>query len=70
MDCKMYTQGHTIINGRNIWHYLIEAPIWYIHVVEWEKRDNTLERVIIDGDNYKAEKKYNSVIVKILNGKM
>lgn len=66
-DCKMYTQQHVLINGRNLWHYLIDTPIGHIHVVECELPTKELKRYIIDGDNDLAEKKYYYLMKKMIN---
>ena len=65
----LYTQEHSIINGRNVWHYLLDTPLGHIHVVEYERPTQELERYIFDGDNDKAEKKYASICKAILSGK-
>lgn len=67
-DCRLYTQNHSTINGFGVWHYLIETPIGYIHVVEYEKPDKELKRYIIDGDYEAAERKYNYICRAIING--
>lgn len=67
-ECRIYTQQHSTINGTGVWHYLIDTPICQIHVVEYEKPDKELKRIIIDGDNKAAERKYNCLCRAILNG--
>ena len=37
-NAKLYTQNESKINGRGVWHYLIDAPIGQIHVVEYENQ--------------------------------
>lgn len=56
MESKTYTQQHSEVNGRNVWHYMIATPIGHIHVVEYEQRGKELARTLIDEDNDKAEK--------------
>ena len=65
-----YTQQHNTINGRGVWHYLIDTPIGHIHVVEYEQQSRELVRFIIDADNDKAERKFTSICKGILNGKL
>ena len=66
---NLYTQQHSTINGYGIWHYMIDSPIGNIHIVEWESVGHELKRVIIDENNEKAEKKYNSILKKMIDGK-
>ena len=66
----LYTQQHNTINGRGIWHYLIDTPIGHIHVVEYESQSRELFRFLIDQDNEKAERKFASICKSILNGKL
>lgn len=66
----LYTQQHNTINGRNIWHYLIDTPIGHIHVVQYEAPSMEITRFIIDADNVKAERKFASICKGILNGKL
>ena len=65
-----YTQQHNIINGRGIWHYLIDTPIGQIHVVQYEAPSMEITRFIIDGNNDKAERKFANICKGILNGKL
>ena len=67
-ECRIYEQQHSTINGFGVWHYLIDTPIGQFHVVEYEKPDKELKRIIIDGNNDLAERKYNSICRGILNG--
>lgn len=66
----LYEQQHNTINGRNIWHYLIDTPIGHIHVVQYEAPSEEIIRFIIDEDNDKAERKFASICKGILNGKL
>lgn len=70
MDCKLYTQQQSVINGRGVWLYLLDTSIGYIFVVEYERLDKELKRFIFDGEYDKAEKKYLSCVKAILNGKL
>lgn len=66
----LYTQQHNTINGRGIWLYLIDVPIGYIFVVDYESRSKEITRCLIDGDLDKAERKFASICKGILNGKL
>lgn len=62
----MYTQAESKINGRSVWHFLIDTPIGQIHVVDYEAEDMHIERTIINGDNEKAERKYKAICKKLI----
>ena len=65
---KLYQQNHSKINGRGVWHYLLDTSIGQINLVEYEQRDLTLKRYIIDGDYEKAEKKYDQLCIQMIKG--
>ena len=65
-----YTHNIATICGRNIWHYLIDTPIGQFNVVEYEQPSREIKRFIIDGNYYKAEKKFYSICKSILSGKL
>lgn len=65
-----YTQQHNTINGRSVWHYLLDTPIGHIHVVQYEALSEEIIRFIIDDDNDKAERKFASICKSILRGKL
>ena len=65
-----FTQQHNTINGRNIWHYLLDTPIGHSHMVQYEERSMEITRFIIDADNAKAERKFASICKGILSGKL
>ncbi len=69
-NAKIYTQNESKINGRSVWHYLIDAPIGQIHVIEYENPQMELTRFLIDGDLEKATVKYNTVCRNLLAGKI
>lgn len=64
---NMYMQNHCEINGRNVWHYLIDTAIGQINVVQWERPDMELETVYIPNDYDKAERKYHRVCKNLLS---
>lgn len=66
----MYQQNHSKINGRNIWHYLLDTAIGHIHIVEYEQKDLSLKRYIVEGSNAKAEKKFDQLSMQMVKGKI
>jgi len=69
-NAKLYTQNESKINGRGVWHYLIDTPIGQIHVVEYENTQKELIRFLIDSDQEKAAAKYNAICKNIVAGKI
>lgn len=65
---NLYTQAHNTINGRGVWLYLLDSPIGYIFVVDYETPAKELKRFIWDGNRDKAERKFKSLCKGILNG--
>jgi len=69
-SAKVYTQNESKINGRSVWHYLIDTPIGQIHVVEYENPQKELIRFLIDGNLEKATAKYNAICKNIVADKI
>jgi hypothetical protein len=69
-NAKLYTQNESKINGRGVWHYLIDTPIGQIHVVEYENPQKELIRFLIDSNLEKATAKYNAICKNIIAGKI
>ena len=69
-NAKLYTQNESKINGRGVWHYLIDTPIGQIHVVEYENPQMELTRFLIDSNLEKATLKYNAICKNIVAGKL
>ena len=69
-NAKLYTQNESKINGRGVWHYLIDTPIGQIHVVEYENTQMELTRFLIDSNLEKATAKYNAICKNIVAGKI
>ena len=67
---KMYEQKHAVINGRNVWHYLISTAIGNIHVVEFELEGKEIIRKLFDEDNEKAQKYFDYTCKKIIDGRI
>ena len=66
---NMYQQEHANINGRGVWHYLIDTQIGQIHVVEYEGRGMEIKTHLILNDNDKAEKLFKKCCKDLLDGK-
>lgn len=58
------------IFGRNIWLYEFETTIGNFYIVEYERKDQTIERYIFDNDIEKAKKKYKSICKRLVDGKI
>jgi hypothetical protein len=69
-NAKLYTQNESKINGRGVWHYLIDTPIGQIHVVEYENPQMELTRFLIDSDINKAIRKYDAICKSIIAGRI
>lgn len=69
MEARIYTQNTATINGRKIWHYLVDTDIGQICVVQYEKSTKEIVTELIFNDWDKAEKKFRSVCKQMLNGK-
>lgn len=65
---KLYQQNHSVINGRGIWHYLLDTSLGQFNVVEYEQKDLALKRYFIENDNSKAEKKFDQLSVQMVKG--
>lgn len=70
METNFYTQNHSVINGRNVWLYLITCPVGDIYIVEYEKKTLELEKHLIYASLQKAEKKYDDISMKMIKGKI
>ena len=68
MFAAIYRQNHSTINGRQIFHYLINTSIGQFNIIEYEQRDLALKRYIIDGDYEKSEKKYDQLCIQMIKG--
>lgn len=64
-------QEHAVINGRNIWLYLISTSIGNFAVVEYEKKgDPEIVSKIIENDYDKAVSYFQSICRKKIAGKI
>lgn len=70
MLTEVYNQNRSRINGRAIWHYLIDTNIGQINIVDYEQRDMSIKRFIFDGKYDTAEAKYNKICKDMINGKI
>ena len=67
-EASFYTQAHNIINGREVWHYLICCPIGDIHILEYEAKTHELFRIFIGASNQEAEQKFERLCIRMLKG--
>ena len=73
MEAKLYTQNIATVNGRNVGHYLVDTSVGQINVIQYEKPKPyypELETILIYGDYEKAEKKFNSLCKKMVDGRI
>lgn len=68
MEANFYVQNHSVINGRNIYLYLISCPIGDIYFVQYEQKDMSLNDIYVGRSNQKAEMKYEEISVKMVKG--
>lgn len=66
---KIYTQEHAEIRYRNVWHYIIETELGDIHMVQWERKDQSLDEAFMLNDNTKAVRKFKQICKDILDYK-
>lgn len=65
-----YTQNHAQVGTRNIWHYLLDSEVGQVHIVQYEKPGKELETFLFYYDNEKAEKKFKSLVKRMVEGKI
>ena len=70
MDAKLYELAHSTVDGRNIWLYQIESPIGDFHIVDYERKDQSIKRTIFEEQRNRAEKKYTETVKKIAGGQL
>ena len=68
-ECTMYTKSQSEINGRGIWHYMIETPIGRFNVVEYEEPSMQIKRFVYDEQQEIAEQQYKRIAHKMVSGK-
>ena len=66
----LYLQRKNTINGMDIYFYLIQTAIGNICAVEYEEPTKELKRKLFDEHYADAEKYFEKVCKKILNGKL
>lgn len=66
----VYTQGHSVIGSRNVWHYLISTEIGQINVIQYEQPDLCLKTILYYNNYAAAEKKYEQIAVAMLKGRI
>lgn len=69
MNCTMYTQAESNINGRLVHLYLLSTPIGHFIIVDWEAKgpDKFVTRKIFDEDYDKAARFYKKICNMIVN---
>lgn len=65
---KLYQQNHSVINGRGVWHYLLDTSLGQFNVVEYEQKDMSLKRFLMDASYSKAEKKFDQISIQMVKG--
>lgn len=67
---KSQIMEHAKINGRNVWHYLVNTDLGEIHIVQHEETglQITNDYMGFYGNN-KAERVFKRIAADILNGK-
>ena len=68
MESKTYQQNHAEINGFNVWHWLIDCPIGYYHIVQYESKGKEIIETVIPGDLEKAQRTFKRYCNKVLRG--
>lgn len=63
-------QNHSMVNGRNVWHFLISSSIGNFAIVDYEQSNKKVKRFIFNEDYEASEKKYESLIIGIIKGKV
>ena len=66
---KLYLQNHAEINGREIFHYLIQTSIGNFNVVEYETPSKEIKRFMLDEDYEGAERKFKACCAWVMKGK-
>lgn len=69
MDARMYLQNTATINGRRVWLYLVDTDAGQINIVQYEKVGLEIVTELIFNDWDKAERKFNTICKRMLDGK-
>lgn len=67
---KLYCQKQNLINGRNVWLYLVSSSVGNISIVDYEETGLEIKRKIYEEHYEDAEKYFDSICRKILAGKL
>lgn len=70
MEARVFTQHTSTINGRSVWHYLIDTPLGNINVVQYEQASKEIKTFLFEEGYDEAEAKYGKLCKGILNGKI
>jgi len=66
---NLYLQNHAEINGRKVFHYLIQTAIGNISIVEYEEPSKQLKRFMYGEDYEAAERKFKACCKWVMMGK-
>ena len=67
---EMYLQRKNEINGRIVMLYLITTGIGNIAVLDYEQKDLSIKRKIFSDDYDKAEKNFETVCKRMIDGRI
>lgn len=70
METTVCTKKENRINGRGVWHYVIDSSLGKINVVDYEQADMSIKRFLFNGQEEEAGKKFKAISTKMLNGKL
>lgn len=68
METKFYQLNHSIIDGRNLFLYLISCPIGDLYFIQYEQKDLSLNDIYAGRSNQKADKQYYQILTKMAKG--
>ena len=66
---KLHLQNHAEINGRGIYHYLMQTTIGNFNVVEYETPSKEIKRFTFDEGYEAAERKFKACCAWVMKGK-
>ncbi len=68
-NAMFYTQKKITVEEREATLNLIDCPVGYIYVIEYEDKHHGLNHLVIE-DLDKAEKMFKTLVNKMLDGKL
>ena len=66
MEAKVYCIKHSEIEGRGVWHYMIDSPVGQVHLIQYEKADKELVTEMAYNNSDKASRTFKRICMKIL----